>query len=246
MSTEINDVERGGEVAGRTLVLGDIHGAYKALVQVLDRCGFNRERDRLIFLGDVADGWPETCRCIDALLSIPNLVALIGNHDEWFREWAESYRAERAWLQQGGTATLESYSSPNQVPDSHRAYLKRAKLWYEEDGRMFVHGGWDWRVSPHPMGVPGSITWDRELWATARARRIGQITAFREVYIGHTDVTRFGSEGPMHCCEIWNMDTGAGWAGRLSIMDVETKEVWQSDLVADLYPQHSGRIRRAS
>lgn len=39
-----------------TYVLGDIHGAFKALEQVLARSPFEPLEDRLIFLGDVADG----------------------------------------------------------------------------------------------------------------------------------------------------------------------------------------------
>jgi len=45
---------------GRTLVIGDIHGAYKALVQCLERSGFDKEKDTLITIGDVCDGWHET------------------------------------------------------------------------------------------------------------------------------------------------------------------------------------------
>jgi serine/threonine protein phosphatase 1 len=37
----------------RTLVMGDIHGAHKALVQCLEKSGFNMEHDRLIQLGDI-------------------------------------------------------------------------------------------------------------------------------------------------------------------------------------------------
>ena len=37
----------------RTLVVGDIHGAYKALLQVLERACFNPQTDTLIALGDV-------------------------------------------------------------------------------------------------------------------------------------------------------------------------------------------------
>ena len=42
----------------KTFVVGDIHGAHKALVQVLERSGLDRESDTLIVLGDVVDGWP--------------------------------------------------------------------------------------------------------------------------------------------------------------------------------------------
>ena len=40
----------------RTFVMGDIHGAYNALLQCLKRSGFDYENDQLIQLGDVADG----------------------------------------------------------------------------------------------------------------------------------------------------------------------------------------------
>ncbi|MEK6563466.1 MAG: hypothetical protein AABZ65_00350 [Candidatus Omnitrophota bacterium] len=40
---------------------------------------------------------------------------------------------------------------------------------------------------------------------------------------------------PIHVCNVWNIDTGAGWSGKLTIIDVDTKEYWQSDLTPDLY-----------
>lgn len=41
----------------RRFVVGDIHGAHKALVQCLERSGFNRDEDFLVSLGDLCDGW---------------------------------------------------------------------------------------------------------------------------------------------------------------------------------------------
>ena len=46
---------------------------------------------------------------------------------------------------------------------------------------------------------------------------------------------------PMNRCNIWNMDTGGGFEGRLTIMDVDTKEFWQSDDMRTLYPDERGR-----
>jgi serine/threonine protein phosphatase 1 len=37
------------------------------------------------------------------------------------------------------------------------------------------------------------------------------------------------------------MDTGAAFTGSLSIMDVNTKEFWQSDPLPTLYPDEKGR-----
>ncbi len=40
---------------------------------------------------------------------------------------------------------------------------------------------------------------------------------------------------PIHACNIWNIDTGAGWSGKLTIIDVDSKKYWQSDLTPDIY-----------
>jgi serine/threonine protein phosphatase 1 len=45
----------------------------------------------------------------------------------------------------------------------------------------------------------------------------------------------------MQRCNVWNMDTGAAFTGRLSVMDVDTKEFFQSDVVQGLYPGETGR-----
>ena len=233
----------------RTLVLGDVHGAHRALVQVLERCCFDGKYDRIIFLGDVADGWPDTSACIEELLRIPNLVHLLGNHDEWFAEWATGGHPGEIWTSQGGTASMQSYKfSRMTVPGAHLDYLKRAKLWHQEGGRMFVHGGWPWLDFHHPKDCATSeeIVWDRCLWRAALDRNPNDgypLTKFEEVYVGHTPSTRAGFTEPVQQCEVWNVDQGAGWEGRLSIMDVDSKQFWQSDPVADLYPEAAGRRR---
>lgn len=45
----------------------------------------------------------------------------------------------------------------------------------------------------------------------------------------------------MHAINVWNLDTGAAFRGKLSCMDIKTKKVWQSDEVYTLYPTEKGR-----
>jgi serine/threonine protein phosphatase 1 len=70
--------------------MGDIHGAYKAMIQCLDRSNFDPSGDMLIQLGDVTDGYPEVFECVGELLKIPHLVPLKGNHDDWFDEFCKT------------------------------------------------------------------------------------------------------------------------------------------------------------
>jgi len=64
---------------------------------------------------------------------------------------------------------------------------------------------------------------------------------FSEIFIGHTSVTNMGTDKPMNSGGVYNIDTGAGWSGKLTIMNVDTKEYWQSDDVKELYKDERGR-----
>ena len=63
----------------------------------------------------------------------------------------------------------------------------------------------------------------------------------KEIYIGHTPVTRIAKDKPTQMANVWNVDTGAAFKGTLSIIDVDTKEFWQSDPVYTLYHDEDGR-----
>jgi serine/threonine protein phosphatase 1 len=227
---------------GRTFVIGDIHGASRALRQCLDRAHFDYKKDHLISLGDVCDGWPQTGACIDELLKIKNLTYILGNHDSWALEWMNTGLADELWLSQGGLATMNSYRLG--IPGKHKKFLAKALPYYVLKNKLFVHAGID-PVKKLKHQDNNIFLWDRKLARTAmdfRDKNIDEkLTEFDEVYIGHTPIS--GLE-PIHACEVWLMDTGAGWSGVLSMMDINTKEVFASDPVPMLYPGIVGRKKK--
>jgi len=228
---------------GRIFVMGDVHGAFNALKQCLDRAEFDYQNDTLINLGDVSDGWPQTKECIDELLKIENLIYILGNHDTWTLNWMKGHLADPLWLSQGGEATVNSYS--HGIPKSHISFLDRARPYYILDNnRLFVHAGIDPLRSMEDQGLDVFL-WDRTLARTAlnfyQSETSIKLTTFSEVYLGHTPIPY---ESPVKACEIWLMDTGAGWSGRLALMEINTKEVFMSDPVTELYPGAKGRFRK--
>ena|SRR5688572_365383 len=226
----------------QTYVIGDIHGAYKALIQCLDRSGFDYDTDHLICLGDVCDGWPDTKLCIDELLTIKNLTYILGNHDLWLLNWLRSNKVEDVWVRQGGAATISSYNDG--VPVTHLQFLERALPYFLFENKLFVHAGFDPGRALDDQEVR-IFLWDRTLiqqaWKFLILEVNTKLTKYNEVYIGHTPIP---FDKPMQSCEIWMMDTGAGWSGVLSLMNVYTKQIFTSDRVPLLYPGFEGRIKK--
>lgn len=171
----------------KTYVIGDIHGNYRGLQQVLERCKFNYDEDVLIQLGDICDGYPDVYECIELLLSLhPDRTYFVrGNHDEWFQQWIETGIHPDKW-KQGGYTTLSSYCKnldknfeqkltgcitnllPQDLPLSHRNFfINEQKNYHIIDRKLFVHGGFNRHMEIDKQGFPYIYYWDRDLWAAA-------------------------------------------------------------------------------
>lgn len=254
----------GMQTQQRTWVIGDVHGAAKGLTQCLDRAEVDLENDKVIQLGDVTDGYPDVYECMEILLGIKNLVALKGNHDEWFRQFCEKDFHPYHW-NHGGPGTLESYLNhagkpgmysstdagyetalvSSDIPSAHRQFFMRQQLYHlDEHNRLFIHAGFK-RGIPLEIQQRDDFYWDRTLWENAYEElltddgddqiRFGAVKEFSTVHLGHTPTINWGSDQPLNAFNIWNLDTGAGHSGRLTIMDVDTKAYWQSDPMPELY-----------
>jgi len=225
-----------------TFVIGDIHGGDRALGQCLTRSGFDPGSDRLICLGDVCDGWPETRQVIERLLGLKNLIMILGNHDFMTLDWVRTGVRHPGWMSQGGSNTIASYDG--KMPEAHVQLLESASSYLIEKNRLFVHAG---ILPDKPMDEQGDdiFLWDRTLFRIALDQKLSgtdrPITSFDEIYIGHSPVHNYGWLEPVRSGEVWMMDTGAGWTGKLSMMNIETKEAFTSDPVHTLYPPGSGR-----
>jgi serine/threonine protein phosphatase 1 len=229
-------------------VVGDIHGAHKALLQCLKEVKFDYEKDELVCLGDVADGWPGAPQCVEELRKIKNLIYIMGNHDFWLMEWLDHGATPTIWTEQGGLATLDAYREKNELIIDHKNFFDDANYYFiDEDNRIFVHGGFQ-RGLKLSSQTPEMFMWDRSLATKAVHGSASGFTVheFKEVFLGHTTVNSFNikpkaQNNPIFGGNVILLDTGAGWEGRLTIMDIVTKEYWQSDIVSDLYPEFASR-----
>ncbi len=153
--------------------------------------------------------------------------------------------------------------NPGDVPQTHKDLFRSQLSHYiDEDNNLFVHGGFN-RHYPFEGQDPYIFMWDRDLWNCAMSweqicdkeeHPFKNKTEFNHIYIGHTATTNWAEDQetnknalivkqrqritkPITCANITNLDTGSGNdKGKLTMMDLDTREIFQSDLVGDLYP----------
>ena len=242
----------------RTLVIGDIHGGFKALIQVLERANVDK-KDTLIFLGDYVDGWSESIEVLDFLIALSQkqkCIFIKGNHDELLLDWLENRHEnlnEQMWFKHGGKVTVDRYLNILiDVKQKHIHFLKALRNYHlDEQNRLFVHAGFTNMNGVTLEYFPKLLYWDRTLWEVALCldEKMDvtsefypkRLKIYSEIFIGHSPISKTEKVAPLFKNTVWNLDTGAAFKGSLTIMDVTSKEFWQSDVLSELYPEESGR-----
>jgi serine/threonine protein phosphatase 1 len=239
----------------RTLVIGDIHGSYKALKQILERAKVTLN-DQLIFLGDYVDGWGQSPEVVNYLMQLKhthNCIFIRGNHDDLLMSWLKTGEYNELWFNHGGRITTEKYNLLSQdVIEKQIAFLEGLQEYHlDVHNRLFIHAGFTSLNGIKHEHFRRLFFWDRTLWETALSldkslevddpKYPKRFTHYKEIFIGHTPVTRIGKTTPVQMANVWNVDTGAAFKGPLTILDADTKEFWQSNPVYTLYPEETGR-----
>jgi serine/threonine protein phosphatase 1 len=239
----------------KTYVIGDIHGALLALKELLSKVTITHN-DTLIFLGDYVDGWSDSAATIDFLIHLKskyNCIFIKGNHDDLLLKYLTTKTYNQEWLKHGGASTLDAYLKLNDhTIQNHLSFLNSLLDYHlDSQNKLYIHAGFT-----NPKGVEFEYFkpmyyWDRSLWElvlaldntldTSSKYYPLRLTHYQEIYIGHTPVSRINSLVPVNKSNIWNIDTAAAFNGSLSMICSESKEIWQSTPVYQLYPNENGR-----
>jgi serine/threonine protein phosphatase 1 len=239
----------------RKLVFGDIHGGLRALEEVIGQVG-PRPDDFFVFLGDYVDGWSQACETVEYLINFGArypCVFLRGNHDDLSLGWLRDGVENPIWLHSGGAATQQSYRGIGEATKRrHIGFLEGLEDYHLDAGnRLFLHAGFTNLRGVEHEYFSKNFYWDRTLWETALSldprldpsdtNYPSRLRHYREIYIGHTPVTRIGKDRPHQAANVWNVDTGAAFKGPLSVLEAASKELWQSRPVYQHYPGEQGR-----
>jgi serine/threonine protein phosphatase 1 len=202
------------------------------------------------------DGWGQSPEVIDLLMQLKEshqCIFMRGNHDDLLMTWLKTKEYNELWFNHGGRVTTECYNKLEcDIIDKQVVFLEGLHNYYlDQHNRLFVHAGFTSLNGVMHEHFKRMFFWDRTLWETALAmdplltpghpQYPKRLTHYKEIFIGHTPVTRIGKTVPVRMANVWNVDTGAAFKGPLTIMDADTKQYWQSDPVYLLHPEEIGR-----
>lgn len=198
---------------GRDFVVGDIHGHFSTLEDMLTAVSFNTEKDRIFSVGDLIDRGPESARVVE-FLNYDWFHAIMGNHERMLLDSSNEPNIYHSWTEHNGGAWWKDI--PAKLQPRLREIINRLPLAFEIDSPVG-------RVGLVHADIPPNCTWqtfvkhlDKEgysefaLWSRQRYKqlqlmgRTHPIQGIDLVIFGHTPVERI-----THSANIYYIDTGA-------------------------------------
>jgi serine/threonine protein phosphatase 1 len=234
-------------MGARTIAIGDIHGCSQALEALIGAIEPQAD-DVIVTLGDCVNRGPDSRGVLDRLIALERqckLIPLLGNHDEMLLQLLLDAKAGRpralsSWLRMGGDTTLASYGAQpgkttwadlTRIPAEHGAFLDRCRAYYETATHIFVHANYD------PTLPMSEQPFELLRWESLRDVIPGPHFSGKPVIAGHSSqkTGEILELGYLICIDTYCY--GGGW---LTALEVQTGEVWQSNLQGELRSPRSG------
>lgn len=200
----------------RNIIIGDIHGCYYTLLNLLTKVNYNKENDKLIFVGDYIDRGKYSYEVVDYLIKLQRevgkdkCICLLGNHEYM------AYMDLQLWKSNGGTTTIKSYFRNNVRRDVHLWWFRQLPLIYETDDFICCHSG-----LPEPVTTDNNI--DDILWSRDWIN-INTVPNEKLVIFGHTPSTELAYKTLNgNIC----IDTACVYGYQLCAMIIETKDNYE-------------------
>ena len=97
----------------RLFAIGDIHGCFDSLKELIENHIQLRKNDKLVLLGDYIDRGANSKKVIDYIIDLQvkgfDIIALTGNHEVMLLDSFDNEKNIPKWIQNGGTNTLKSF-----------------------------------------------------------------------------------------------------------------------------------------
>ncbi|MBP7222340.1 MAG: serine/threonine protein phosphatase [Sedimentibacter sp.] len=206
----------------KKFVIGDVHGNYEELMDLLDKINPNLRQDKLIYLGDYIDRGPQSYKVIRFLIDLQNkygkehVVLLRGNHEDMAIENIEHGRID---CFNGYDITFMDFIKNNDSIENYYEFFKGLPLYYEDESFIYVHGG----IKP---GIAMEKQDDYDLLWIREEFFESSLTFIKPVIFGHTPtINIIGTFSPFIKKDRIGIDTGIVYGGRLTALEIHDGKI---------------------
>lgn len=200
----------------RTIVVGDIHGCFDELMDLLDKLDFGAS-DRIVSVGDLITKGPKNGEVLELFMTDSRFETVIGNHDLAFRRFWSGEEVELKSSQK------ETHKELKNEKDRFMPYLNSLPFMIDLGSHLVVHAGLRPNVELHSQTTE-DLTQIRTL---GEDRESKDSTPWYEVYDGEK-VVLFGhwpAPEPRRGKMALGLDTGCVYGHQLTAYTIETDEL---------------------
>jgi hypothetical protein len=200
---------------GRTIVIGDIHGCFEELQDLL-RVVELRTDDRVIAVGDLIVKGPQNREVLDLFIEDDRFSSVIGNHDRALRQY---WRGEPVRLNKEQRVTAAELESQR---ERYSGYLRSLPFTINLGSHLVVHAGMRPGV-PLRRQMASDLTEMRTMGANPSSRKG---LPWYDVYRGKR-IVLFGhwpAKEPRLSPRAVGLDTGCVYGGRLTGYMIELNQ----------------------
>lgn len=200
---------------GRTIVVGDIHGCYDELMELLAKVNFGTD-DRVVSVGDLVTKGPKNREVFELFMTDARFTAVIGNHDLALRR---KWNGEKIKLKTAQKATHKELKLNKEL---YVGFLNKMPFTIDLNTHLVVHAG----LRPN-VEMYSQTTEDMTLLRTlGKDRESHDGTPWYDVYDGEK-VVLFGhwpAPEPRRGKKAIGLDTGCVYGYNLTAYIIETGE----------------------
>jgi serine/threonine protein phosphatase 1 len=123
-------------------VIGDVHGCYYTLQQLVDKIKNNYTDIEIFCVGDLVDRGAHSFEAVDFIIK-EKIKFTLGNHDLMFYSFFNDPGSQmgRTWIYNGAETTLKSYEDNMDKIEKHLSVLHKAPLFIDTEDCFISHAG---------------------------------------------------------------------------------------------------------
>jgi len=200
---------------GRTIVVGDIHGCYDELMELLEKAALS-EDDRVVAVGDLITKGPKNREVLELFMTDHRFTTVIGNHDLALRR---RWNGEDIELK---PSQKEAHKELKSEKEAYTTFLNRLPFTIDLDTHLVVHAGLRPNVELYSR-TTGDMTRIRTLGGD---RESEDGTPWYHVYYGEK-IVLFGhwpAPEPRRGKKAIGLDTGCVYGYDLTAYIIESDE----------------------